>query len=164
LKNMTSTLQRAFLAGAAGTLALEAATYVDVAVRGRAPSSVPETVVGKVASRVGVDALAESREDETAQHRRSGVGAIFGYATGLGVALLASPLFRRRALPASIAGIAIGATAMTLSDVGATAIGATDPRSWGAAGWLADAIPHAIYGITVAAVLDATVPRDRSEP
>ena len=42
-------------AGAVGTAALNAATYTDMAVRARPPSSVPAEVAGKLAEKAGVD-------------------------------------------------------------------------------------------------------------
>jgi hypothetical protein len=36
---------------------------------------------------------------------------------------------------------------MAASDLPATALGLTDPRSWGAAGWMSDLLPHLAYGI-----------------
>lgn len=162
---MRSALGRALVAGAAGTLALEITTYLDVAIRGRAPSDVPERVVGRLASKAGVDALAETRDDETAQHRRVGVSAVVGYMTGLATAAGATLAWsERRRMPLPVIAVATGAAAMALSDAGATALGVTDPKSWGASGWLADAIPHAVFGFTTAIVLAAiSPPRSRSQ-
>jgi hypothetical protein len=87
------------------------------------------------------------------QKRLSGLGALMGYATGLTVGALyglARPASGKLSLPP--AGLALGAVAMAGSDVAAVATGATDPRTWGSSGWLADIVPHAIYGLgTVAA-------------
>lgn len=150
---------RVLVAGAAGTLALEAASWLDVALRGRPPSDVPSRLVGKLAARTGIDAIAEQRDDERAQHRRSGASALLGYVTGIGAAAAAALLWStRRSLPVPVVGLAAGAIAMTTSDAGATALGVTDPRSWSASGWLADALPHLAFGLTTAAVLDATAP------
>jgi hypothetical protein len=38
---------------------------------------------------------------------------------------------------------------------GATVTGATDPRSWGASGWIADIVPHVIYGLVTVIAYDA---------
>jgi len=57
-------------------------------------------------------------------------------------------------LPVPIAGLAMGGAAMAISDSTATAMGVTDPASWGAAGWLSDIVPHAAYGIVAAATLE----------
>jgi len=35
------------------------------------------------------------------------------------------------------------------------AAGLTDPREWGAVGWLSDIVPHAAYGAAAAATLRA---------
>jgi hypothetical protein len=34
-------------------------------------------------------------------------------------------------------------------------LGVTDPRSWSGTDWLADLVPHAVYGIVTAQVLAA---------
>jgi hypothetical protein len=63
-----------------------------------------------------------------------------GYATGLTVGALyglARPAIGKLSLP--LAGLALGAVAMA-----AVATGATDPKTWGTSGWLADIVPHAI--------------------
>jgi hypothetical protein len=41
---------------------------------------------------------------------------------------------------------------MAGSNVPMTALGVTDPRSWGAAGWISDVVPHLAYGLVTAAV------------
>jgi len=43
---------------------------------------------------------------------------------------------------------------MAATDGSMTALGVTDPRSWAAKDWMADAIPHLAYGAVTAAVLD----------
>lgn len=145
------------LAGAAGTVALEATTYLDVALRGRAPSNVPERVVGRIAEKTGFEPLEESNTDEIAEHRRVGASAMLGYLTGFAAATAAALLWApRRRLPLPVVAIVTGAAAMAISDIGATALGVTDPSSWDLRAWLADAIPHAVFGVTTAAVLDRT--------
>jgi len=32
--------------------------------------------------------------------------------------------------------------------------GATDPKAWGTSGWLADIVPHAIYGLVTSAAYE----------
>jgi hypothetical protein len=145
---------RAVLAGAAGTVALEAASYLDMAVRGRAASETPERIVAEVERRAGATELASS--EPTQVHRRSGIGALLGYATGIGTTLVLSRLAMRRSMSVPVAGVVIGGAAMAVSDVGATALGVTDPRTWGPSGWMADLVPHLAYGMAAAAVLKAT--------
>jgi len=142
-------------AGAVGTTALNVATYADMAARGRAASSTPDTFVKNVASSRGIAPLAA--DDETASHRRSGVGSLLGYANGLGVGALYGairPMLKGK-VPLLVGALVAGGAAMLLSDVPATRAGATDPKKWGAADWLADAIPHALYGLGVALAFDA---------
>lgn len=153
-------LLRGTAAGATGTAALNIATYMDIAIRGRAASQVPEKVAGALTQSVGIPLEAEAqssgnaRDDEKAkaQHRLSGLGALMGYATGLGIGAiygLVRPLFGRR-VSVPLAGLALGAAAMASSDVPATVTGATNPRAWSASSWASDIIPHAIYGLVTA--------------
>ena len=56
--------------GAMGTVALNVATYADIAIRGRAPSTVPEGTVQAMADTVGAD-LAGDGGKRAAEHRRT---------------------------------------------------------------------------------------------
>ncbi len=146
------------VAGAAGTIALDIATYTDMAIRGRAASGVPSQMAGILAERAGID-LSGGRGDaakEQAEHRKSGAGALLGYGSGLGVGAaygLLSPLLRW--LPRSLRGGAIGLAAMAASDVPIARLGVSDPATWSAADWAADLIPHLAYGLVTATVYDA---------
>ena len=155
---------RGIAAGATGTAALNIATYVDMAARGRASSEVPAKVAGTLSQSVGMPLEAEANgsehvsqnEQAKAQHRLSGLGALMGYATGLGIGALyglARPVLVK--LPLPLAGLALGAAAMASSDVPATITGATNPKSWGASGWASDIIPHAIYGLVTVLTYEA---------
>jgi hypothetical protein len=142
---------RGMLAGAAGTTALNAATYLDMAVRGRPASSTPERSVEVLAARAGVEVPGAG---ETRQSRLTGLGAVLGAATGVGVGA-AFGLLRWAGvrLPAPVDALLVGATAMAASDVSMTRLGVTDPRDWDATAWLSDALPHLAYGaVTVAAL------------
>lgn len=155
---------RGIAAGATGTAALNIATYVDMAARGRASSEVPAKVAGALTQSVGMPLEAEANgsehvsqnEQAKAQHRLSGLGALMGYATGLGIGALyglARPILVK--LPLPLAGLALGAAAMASSDVPATITGATNPKTWGASGWASDIIPHAIYGLVTVLTYEA---------
>lgn len=149
-------------AGAIGTVALNVTTYLDMVLRGRSASDVPARTAGKLADMAGVDlgnsagAAAGENPDQrraraAAESRRTGVGALLGYATGLGVGALfglLSPIVGRAPLPAT--GLLLGAAAMAGSDVPTTSLGVTDPRRWGAPGWMADIVPHLAYGLFTA--------------
>ena len=136
-------------AGAIGTLALNAATFADMALRGRPASAVPDDTIQHTARRVGFAPLA--RGDETARHRREGLGLLSGYAAGLGVGALYGLLRPSRRLPAFAEALAVGAAAMVPGNAGAVAAGTTDPRRWTLAEWTADVVPHLCFGAAVVA-------------
>ncbi|HEX6196970.1 MAG TPA: hypothetical protein VFZ37_13740 [Jiangellaceae bacterium] len=143
------TLTRGVIAGATGTVALNAATYTDMLVRARPASSVPAEVANELADRADVS-LGEER---TRTNRTQGAGALLGYVTGLGIGIgysLAPRMMKN--LPVWATGPVLGVAAMAGSDVPATVVGATDPKKWGVNAWLSDIIPHMVYGVTTAAV------------
>ena len=152
---MRRELATGLAAGAAGTVALNVTTYLDMALRGRGSSGMPAQAAGKLADKAGVD-LSGAGDEETAHNRQSGLGALLGYATGLGVGAvygIVRPSMRR--LPWPLAGVGLAAAAMAGSDVPATALGITDPREWPASSWLSDIIPHLAYGFATALTYDA---------
>ena len=139
-------------AGAAGTTALNGMTYLDMAVRGRPTSSTPEDSVDRLAEVVGLDIPGEG---EARQNRLSGLGALTGLVTGVSVGALAGLLTVKLRVPLPVLSVLVGTAAMAGSNAPMTALGVTDPRSWDATSWLADAIPHLAYGGVTAAVLTA---------
>ena len=137
------------IAGAVGTLALDIVSYVDMYAQGRSASSAPGDAAAALAKSVGVDL---SGDDDASANRRSAVGALLGYSTGIFVgaaygALRSKPGKRR-------AGVRLGAAAMACADVPLVAMGLTDPRTWGTAGWVSDIVPHLAYGIVAARTYD----------
>jgi len=87
-------------AGAAGTTALNAVTYLDMLLRGRPASEVPGKAAGILADRLGIAALRSADASDAADARRQGMGALLGYATGVGVGvaygLVAAAVFEGR--------------------------------------------------------------------
>ncbi|MGI9157582.1 MAG: hypothetical protein ACR2FG_13275 [Marmoricola sp.] len=138
-------------AGAAGTTALNAVTYLDMAVRGRPTSSTPEDTVEKLASMAGVEIPGD---EDSRSNRLAGLGPLTGLATGAGIGgalgLARGFGFRPNLL---LAALVTGAGAMAGTDSPMAALGVTDPRTWAAKDWLSDAVPHLAYGIVTAAVL-----------
>ncbi|MCA1716038.1 MAG: hypothetical protein LC781_03975 [Actinobacteria bacterium] len=59
-------------AGAVGTVALNAVTYADMALNGRPASSVPDTMAGTLAEKVGLDLSAEGEDPDGETARRDG--------------------------------------------------------------------------------------------
>lgn len=145
-------LLRGLVAGAAGTVALNVATYADMLVRARPASTVPAKVAGKMAALAEVD-LGEERD---ASNREQAGGALLGYVTGLGVGLLCGLLRGRSGhTPPWLAGPLLGAAAMAASDVSAAVFEVTDPTDWSAKSWAADIVPHLAYGTVTASVFNA---------
>ncbi|MGY2130172.1 hypothetical protein [Blastococcus sp. SYSU DS0617] len=155
---MTGTFLRGLAAGAAGTVALDAVSYLDMAVRGRPASPVPGQVVDAVAERIGrpVPGRAATRES-----RRSALAALAGIANGLGVGVLASAV-RSYGLryPPPMGAVLAGAASTAATDLTVAGLGISDPRTWSAGDWAADAVPHLAYGMAVQAVLESA-PTDR---
>jgi hypothetical protein len=146
------------VAGAAGTAALNMATYLDITTRGREPSGVPAKVAGELAEKAGLslngDANAEAKKAES--NRLTGAGALMGYAVGLGLGALYGALRSEvEHLPTPVAAAGLSLAAMAGGDGPAIALGATKPGEWSLASWLSDIVPHAIYGIVTAAAFEA---------
>jgi hypothetical protein len=140
-------------AGAAGTTALNAVTYADMALRGRPASEMPQKAMELLTSRLGVGIPGDG---DARQHRLEGLGALSGIGTGLAVGAavgLLKPVLRR--LPLGISAVTIGAAAMAGSDVPMAGLGLTDPRTWSTADWLSDLLPHLAYGIATGWTLRA---------
>ena len=136
------------LAGAAGTTALDVVTYLDMTLRNRPPSEVPEQAVEKMANAVGVS---------LPDGRRAGLGALLGYAAGLGIGTAYGALRSRVrwSPPLPLAGVALGFGAMAATDAPIVGLGLSDPREWGVSGVLSDVVPHVVYGVVTAVAYDA---------
>lgn len=138
-------------AGAAGTTALNALTYVDMAVRGRPASTTPEETVEKASDLTGVPVPGD---DSSHDNRVSGLGALTGIVTGVAVGSAVGLLHSGRRRPGGLvtAAVASGA-ALVAANAPMTALGITDPRSWPVSSWVSDVVPHLGYGVVTAYVL-----------
>jgi hypothetical protein len=144
-------LVRGAAAGAAGTTALNAVTYLDMAVRGRPASDIPQQAVEKLAEQAGVDVPGEGDKHD---NRIQGLGPLAGIATGVGIGAAAGllrPIIGR--LPTVVGAPLLGAAAMAGSDLPLTKLGLTDPSKWTSVDWLSDAVPHLAYGVMTFALL-----------
>jgi hypothetical protein len=150
------------IAGAAGTVALDIATYADMAIRGRSSSNAPAKMVENAANiaHLPLSSKGVGSNDSTAQNRESGIGALLGYVNGLGTGALYG-LLRPRLGDVSIpvASIVVGLAAMAESDVPLVTLRASNPKTWGFSGWAADIIPHLIYGLVTVATYEALADR-----
>jgi hypothetical protein len=136
------------ISGAAGTLALEAATYVDMMLRGRPASELPSAAAEKIADQVPID-LGSGDE---AENRKSALGALLGYGTGLAVGLGLGLFAGRRRIPTLRGGIAVGLVAMAAADLPMVKLKLTDPSTWKRSDWIADIVSHVMYGVIATAV------------
>ena len=143
-------------AGAAGTTALNATTYLDMALRGRPTSSTPEDTVEKLSE---VTHVPVPGEGDTRENRLAGLGPLTGLLAGLatGALLGVARAAGWRTGPGAGAVVAtLGALVGTNGPM--TVLGVTDPRTWPASSWAADIVPHLAYGAVTAAVLDRLDP------
>lgn len=140
------------IAGAVGTTALNAVTYLDMAIRGRPASSTPEQTVERGADLLG---LRIPGDDTSRQARVSGLGPLLGTAAGVGAGV-ALGVMRGKGLPRSRTSTLAAAwvLAMLAGNGPMTVLGVTDPRKWSATSWLADVVPHAAYAVAATAALE----------
>ncbi|HEU5269204.1 MAG TPA: hypothetical protein VFU36_04705 [Jatrophihabitans sp.] len=140
-------------AGAAGTTALNAVTYLDMAIRGRAASSAPETAVQTIGGKLGLEVPGDP---DTRQHRTTGLGALLGIATGVGVGgVLGVARAAGWRLSLGRTAVLVGLAAMLGSDTPMVLLGISDAREWSVADWLSDLAPHLAYGLASAATAQA---------
>lgn len=151
---MFRSVLRGAAAGAAGTTALNAATYLDMAVRGRPTSSTPEDTVAELAHRAGADIPGSGEERD---NRLQGLGPLAGIVTGVGTGVVLG-LVRRLGWrpPVAVSALLAAGLAMAGANGPMAALGISDPREWDAEAWLADVVPHLVYGVVTAATLQAT--------
>jgi hypothetical protein len=144
---------RGAAAGAAGTTALNAVTYLDMVVRGRGASSTPERTVEALAEKAHVQIPGDA---ETRSHRVQGLGPLTGLVAGIGVGVLSGLVratgFRTRPL----AGTALTTVGVLIASNGPmTVLGITDPRTWSTTDWVSDVVPHLAYAAVVRTTMDA---------
>jgi hypothetical protein len=144
---------RGAAAGAAGTTALNAVTYLDMVVRGRSASSTPERTVERLAETAHVQIPGHGQERV---NRVQALGALAGLAAGTGVGVLVG-LGRAAGFRPSrpVATLLVTGGVLVGTNGPMTVLGITDPRTWSAADWISDVVPHLAYGAVVATTMDA---------
>ena len=145
-------LARGAAAGAAGTTVLNAVTYLDMVLRGRAPSSTPQRTVEKSFARAGASFPGDPSKRA---NRVDALGALTGIGAGLGVGAVVGLLraLGYRSQPLVGTGL-ITAGVLVATNGPMTALGVTDPRSWSAADWISDVVPHLAYAAVVKATME----------
>jgi hypothetical protein len=149
-------------AGAAGTTALNAVTYLDMTVRARPASTTPDETVGKAEELTGLSLSAKGPGSDEAGNRRAALGALLGIAAGLGTGALYG-LVRPRlgGVPLALLGTGAGLVANVGTTGPMAALGVTDVRTWPAESWVSDLVPHLAYGFATAAVWELMQPGRR---
>ncbi|GIF63509.1 hypothetical protein Ais01nite_15440 [Asanoa ishikariensis] len=140
-------------AGAAGCAALDATTYIDMAVRGRPASDVPAETAEAIVKHLPVDVPGQNSRR---QNRFNGLGGLSGVLSGVSVGVAFGLLHGygwRPPLPVGAAAVGLGA--MVVSDGTLAGLKVSDPRTWSATDWLSDLIPHLVYGAVTYATLVA---------
>ncbi|MGI8928069.1 MAG: hypothetical protein ACR2H0_01195 [Candidatus Limnocylindrales bacterium] len=166
---MANRIVAGLVADACGSVALNVAGYVDMLVRGRPASRLPADVAGKLADEIGLPldfdielAGSDDEQDDEVNaesrlaSRQEALGALLGYANGLGIG--AAYGLTRLVLPrppAWLAGTALGSLAMAASDYPAAKLGLTDPQTWSRDDWMADVLPHMAFGVVAAVAFEA---------
>lgn len=139
-------------AGAAGTTALNATSYLDMVVRGRPTSSTPEDTVQALSEKlhVPVPGVGPSHDNRVA-----GLGPMTGLIAGVGIgALLGLVRTAGWRPPPLVSGVVATFGALIGTNGPMTVLGVTDPRTWPPSAWVADVVPHLSYGAVTALVLD----------
>ncbi|MGH3764473.1 MAG: hypothetical protein ACRDS0_03970 [Pseudonocardiaceae bacterium] len=138
-------------AGAAGTTALNAVTYLDMAARGRPTSSTPEDTVEKLSEKTHLPIPGDER---TRGNRVAGLGPLTGLLAGVvvgaGLGMARSAGWRPGPI---VSGVAATVGALVGTNGPMTVLGVTDPRTWAVKDWVSDVIPHVAYGAVTAWVL-----------
>ncbi|MFF9372994.1 hypothetical protein ACF1BB_00405 [Streptomyces griseoluteus] len=141
---MIHSILRGGAAGAAGTTALNAATYADMALRGRSPSDVPAEAADRLVEDVG---LHVGGTGEQRSNRLSALGALCGIGVGVATGVVVSLAHRAGArVPWWVGSLATGVLAMAVTDASMTRLGVTDPRTWSPTDWVSDLVPHLVFG------------------
>lgn len=146
-------------AGAAGTTALNAVTYLDMVVRARPASTTPEDTVRKIEQLTGVRLSEKGPDSDDSNNRRSALGALIGIAAGVCIGAVYG--FVRPKLghaPLVLLGVGAGLAANVGTTAPMVALGITDPRTWPVDSWVSDLVPHLAYGMVTAAVWNLMQP------
>src|SRR4051795_9846860 len=144
---------RGAAAGAAGTTALNAVTYLDMVGRGRGTSSTPEQTVEALAEKAHVQIPGD---EQTRSNRVQGLGPLTGLVAGVGVGVLGGLARAAGLRTRPLVGTALTTAGVLVAANGPmTVLGITDPRTWSTTDWVSDVVPHLAYGAVVKTTLDA---------
>ncbi|MEU6818130.1 hypothetical protein [Streptomyces sp. NPDC046860] len=154
---MMHSILRGGAAGAAGTTALDIASYADMALRGRSASDVPAEAADRLTEDVG---LHVGGNGERRENRLAAIGALSGIGVGVATGVAVSVAHRAGLrMPWWLGSVVTGVLAMAATDASMTALGVTDPRMWSATDWVSDLVPHLVFGAVAYGVVVGADPR-----
>ena len=149
----TGWLLRGAAAGAAGTTALNAVTYLDMVLRGRPASSTPQRTVEESFARAGATVPGDPGKRG---NRVEALGALTGIGAGIGIGAVVGLVRALGLRPSPVVGTALVTAGVLVSTNGPmTVLGVTDPRTWSATDWISDVVPHLAYAAAVVTTVDA---------
>jgi hypothetical protein len=137
-------------AGAAGTTALNAVTYLDMTLRARAASDTPQQTVERLADHTLLEIPGDGEERD---NRISGLALLLGTVAGVSAGVVLAAARSRWRLGATGSAVAACGLGMLVGNLPMTMLGVSDPRSWSAEAWAADVLPHLAYGAVTGTVL-----------
>jgi hypothetical protein len=142
-------------------MALNAVTYLDMAVRGRPASSTPEESVKKLAAATGVTIPGDA---EHRGNRISALGPLLGLGTGIAVGGVLGVARAAGWAPGRIVGAVVaGGAALVAANAPMVMLKVTDVRTWSVSDWVSDLVPHLAYGAVAFLTLEAAY-GGRGEP
>ncbi|MFE7712776.1 hypothetical protein ACFU6I_45235 [Streptomyces sp. NPDC057486] len=138
-------------AGAAGTTALNAVSYLDMVTRGRGESTTPEVTVERLSETLHVPIPGN---EDVRKNRVKGLGPLTGIASGVGMGALLGLALSCGWRPGSALLTATATTGALIGTNGPmTVLRVTDPRTWSRSDWVADIVPHVAYALVTVAVV-----------
>ena len=151
MSGLLAGMLRGAAAGAAGTSALNAATYLDMVARARPASSTPEDTVETLAQKAHLPIPGEGEDRE---NRVAGLAPLTGLAAGVGTGAVLGLARAGGWRPGLVLSTAVATVGALIAGNGPmTALGITDPRTWSAKDWAADMVPHLAFGAVTAWLL-----------
>ncbi|MFI6084085.1 hypothetical protein ACIBBB_24410 [Streptomyces sp. NPDC051217] len=152
MNRVTRPLLYGAASGAAGTTALNVVGYADITLRGRPASTTPEITVRRLAEKLH---LRIPGEGPALDNRVVGLASLTGFAVGLAMGTVLSLTRAAGWHPSKgpeYAAATVGALICTNGPL--TVLGVSDPRTWSAADWVSDIVPHLAYALVTTAVLE----------
>lgn len=153
---------RGALAGAAGTCALNFAAYLDMAATRRPASEVPRLAAHAIAAKLGLEP--KPIDDEPSLSRWEGfgeaLGHVHGVSQGIGYAVLRGTVLDGP--PWWVGAMSLCLETFVVGEGTCVALGATDPTTWGVAGYARGLGLRLAFGVVTALAYEALAPLEEA--